>query len=58
MDALGVEGGKRAVKAEGGRTMGRGEGGMRKEVRICDSEGGMAACVCGGWSCSLACSLA
>lgn len=58
MDAWGVEGGKRAVKAEEGRTIGRGEGGMRKEVRILDSEGGMAASVCGGCDCSLARSLA
>lgn len=58
MEAWGVEGGKRAVNAEGRRTTGRGEGGMRKEVRICDSEGGMAACVCGGCDCSLARSLA
>lgn len=43
MDAWGVEGGKRAAKAVGLRTTGRGEGGMRKEVRIWDSEGGMAA---------------
>lgn len=50
MDDAGVEGGKRAVKALGGRMMGRGEGGRRKEVRMADSVGGgmvvVRGCVC------------
>lgn len=55
MEDAGVDGGKRAVKALGGRIVGRGEGGRRKEVRIWDSVGGgmvivcVCVCVCDSW---------